>query len=243
MKFLAITVLSIILIQFLMNRRVTVFEFERGLKYSKGKFVEILQPGKYTLYSPHAQIRKVDMRSRMIHIAGQEVLSSDGVSVKVSLSAEYEMVDPYLAVNKVEDYAQALYTVVQLVLRDVIGALDIEAVIASRVEINSALNEQCYEKALEFGLKIKYVGVKDMMFPAEIKKIFSQVVQARKEALAKLEKTRGETAALRNLANVSKLLESNPALLKLKLLETTGNTLVVGLPEQFVDVKGKQNQA
>ena len=110
MKILAITILAIITIRFVMSRRITVFEYERGLKYSKGKFVEILQPGKYTLYSPHVQIKKVDTRSRMIHIAGQEVLSSDGVSVKVSVSAEYEMIDPYLAMNKVEDYMQSLYT-------------------------------------------------------------------------------------------------------------------------------------
>ncbi len=239
MKFLAITVLSIALIQFLLSRRVTIFEYERGLKYHKGQFVKILEPGKYILYSPNVTVQKVDMRSRMTSITGQEVLSSDGVTVKVTLSAEYEIVDPYLAINKVENYMQTLYTMIQLVLREIIGELDIEAVLSSRKQINDALNEQAYEKALEFGVKINSVGVKDMMFPADIKRIFSQVVQARKEGLAKLEKTRAETAALRNLANVSKVLESNPSILKLRLLESTGNTLVVGLPEQFGELGKK----
>jgi regulator of protease activity HflC (stomatin/prohibitin superfamily) len=72
------------------------------------------------------------------------------------------------------------------------------------------------------------------MFPGELKKVFAQVVTARKEGLAALEKARGETAALRNLANAAKLVENNPALMQLRMIqsleESSGNTLVVGLP-------------
>jgi regulator of protease activity HflC (stomatin/prohibitin superfamily) len=74
-----------------------VFEFERGLKYSDGRFVGTLGPGRYWAYQPQVQIRKVDVRPRFVTIGGQEVLSSDGVTLKVSLAVEYEITDPELA--------------------------------------------------------------------------------------------------------------------------------------------------
>lgn len=89
-------------------------------------------------------------------------------------------------------------------------------------------------KAADFGLRLITVSVKDIMFPGKLKEIFAQVVTARKEGLAALEKARGETAALRSLANAARMLEGNPNLLQLRLLqavgESSGSTLVLGLP-------------
>src|SRR5918992_6310971 len=79
--------------------RVTVFEYERGLRYRDGRFTGILGPGRHWVYRPRVVIRKVDVRPRFVTIAGQEVLSSDGVTLKVSLAAEYEIADPEVAVN------------------------------------------------------------------------------------------------------------------------------------------------
>jgi regulator of protease activity HflC (stomatin/prohibitin superfamily) len=87
------------------------------------------------------------------------------------------------------------------------------------------------DKAAELGIELSLVGIKDIMFPGDLKAIFAQVVNARKEGLATLERARGETAALRHLANAAKLLESNPALMQLRLLqalgEQPGNTVVL----------------
>jgi regulator of protease activity HflC (stomatin/prohibitin superfamily) len=86
------------------------------------------------------------------------------------------------------------------------------------------------------GLSLLEVEIKDVMFPGELKKIFTQVVKARQEALAALERARGETAALRSLANAAHLIERNPALMQLRLLQVvgqnTGNTVVLGVPAQ-----------
>jgi regulator of protease activity HflC (stomatin/prohibitin superfamily) len=89
-------------------------------------------------------------------------------------------------------------------------------------------------------LRLISVNLKDIMFPGKLKEIFAQVVQARKQGLAALEKARGETAALRNLANVAKMIEGNPNLLQLRLVqalgEAAGNTLILGMPSQSVPV-------
>lgn len=214
--------------------RVTVFEFEKALKYRKGKLVGTLGPGQYWIYRPWTIVHKVDVRPSFVSITGQEVLSADGVTLKASLAANYEIVDPDTAINKVQNYQQALYLTLQLALREIVGGSNIDDVLEKRDEFGDRLLQLTTKQVDEIGLKLISVDLKDIMFPGDLKKIFAQVVQARKEGLAALEKARGETAALRNLANAARLMEGNPSLMQLRLLQqlasSSGNTLVLGFP-------------
>jgi regulator of protease activity HflC (stomatin/prohibitin superfamily) len=88
----------------------------------------------------------------------------------------------------------------QLSVRDIIGSLAIDEVLAQRTTINQKLMEATVARAKELGLKITLIGVKDIMFPGELKKIFAKVVEAQKEGLAALERSRGETASLRKFS-------------------------------------------
>jgi regulator of protease activity HflC (stomatin/prohibitin superfamily) len=217
-------------------RRTTVYEYERGIKYTRGKFQLVVPPGQYWYLPWFTAIRKVDVRPRFASIAGQEILSSDGVTLKVSLAANFEVLDPGRAINKVQNFQETLYTELQLALRQIIGSLDIDALMTAREEISKKLAGMAETKAAELGLRLISVGVKDIMFPGKLRDVFAQVVSARKEGLAALEKARGETAALRNLANAAQMVESNPGLMQLRLLQSlggsSGNTLVLGLPGQ-----------
>jgi len=139
--------------------------------------------------------------------------------------------DPYLAFVKVVNYHEALYLQIQMNLRDIVGSLPIDDLLAKREEIGKLLLERSTSKAAEMGIELGFVNVKDIMFPGELKNIFAQVVNARKEGLAALEKARGESASLRNLANAAGLLDKNPNLMQLRLLQSleknSGNTVVI----------------
>ncbi len=215
-------------------RRATVYEFERGLKYVRGIFRAVLPPGQHWYLPVFSSIRKVDIRPRFTSVTGQEVLSADGVTLKASLAANYEVENPDTATNKVRDFQESLHLELQLALRQIVGAVDIDTLLTTRDEISQKLTEMTEAKARTLGLRLISVGLKDIMFPGKLKEVFAQVVSARKEGLAALEKARGETAALRNLANAAKLIESNPGLMQLRVLQsvggTSGNTLVLGLP-------------
>ncbi|MBN2590130.1 MAG: slipin family protein [Sedimentisphaerales bacterium] len=243
--FIAIAVI-VIIIKF-NSRRVTIFEYERGLKYSKGKFSKILEPGQYWYFPYFDSVIKVDIRPNFISIPGQEVLSSDGVTLKVSLAANYEITDPNTAINTVQSSSGSMYLELQLALRNIIGLRDIDTILEHKEEISKALFEQTHEKIAALGLNLISVDVKDIMFPGKLKEIFSQVVSARKEGQAALERARGETAALRNLANAAKMLDDNPNLMQLRALQTmgesSGNTLVFGVSPQSINVpvKNKAN--
>ena len=102
-------------------RLMTVYEYERGLKYFKGAFAELLEPGQYWFMPIVTTIHKVDVRPKYITLPGQEVLSADGVTLKVSLAASYEVENPNVAVNDAQDYEAALYLHLQIALRDIIG--------------------------------------------------------------------------------------------------------------------------
>jgi regulator of protease activity HflC (stomatin/prohibitin superfamily) len=214
--------------------RVTVFEYERALKYHRGRFVGIVEPGQYWVYRRNTRIEKVDIRPSFVSVPGQEVLSSDGVTLRVSLAAEYEIVDPAVAINEVEDYRAALYLTLQLGLREIIGGAEIDDVLERRGQLGAQLTELTRERVAGLGLNVRAADLKDIMFPGDLKKMFAQVVGARKEGLAALEKARGETAALRNLANAARMIEGNPSLIQLRLIQqigaSAGNTIVLGLP-------------
>ncbi len=221
----------ILLFIFWTVRRFTVLEYQRGLFYSRGKFVRLLEGGDYWYFRLFQFIQKIDLRKQYVTILGQELLTADNVSLKISLAAAYQVTDPVLAINQVVDYQAALYLLIQLNLRDVIGAIEVDELLARRTELGKLLLEKSSVQAAELGLQLSLVGIKDIMFPGELKTIFAQVVNARKAGLATLERARGESAALRNLANAAKLLDENPGLSQLRLYQllesTTGNTVVI----------------
>jgi regulator of protease activity HflC (stomatin/prohibitin superfamily) len=161
--------------------RVTVFEWERGLRYHKGRLRETLEPGQYRIYRRTTDVFKIDTRPRFVTVPGQEVLSADGVTLRVSLAAEFEVADPETAMNRVEDFQQALYLTLQLGLRDLVGGAEIDDVLAKREDFGRLLTERAAPEVEEYGMRLRSVDLKDIMFPGDLKRVFARVVEARKE--------------------------------------------------------------
>lgn len=230
----------VILFKIMPLKRITVFEYQKGLKYRRGRYVATLDPGAYWVVSTFATILPVDVRAEFITIQGQDVLSADGVTLKISLAAEFEISDPNIAVNKNANCRTSLYLSLQMALREIVGKERIDVLLENRAGISGKLMDLVSAKASALGLKLISAGVKDIMFPGEMKKAFAQVIKAQKDGLAALERARGETAALRHLANAARSLDDNPNLLQLRALQTlgesSGNTLVLGVPNGAVPI-------
>lgn len=220
-----------LLIWFFFFRRVTIFENERGLLFSGGKYTRTLNPGQHWRFLPLHTIQKVDIRLRSVTIPGQELLTSDNVSIKISLAVSFRIVDPYKATVEALNVQEEIYLHVQVQLRDLVGAIPVEELLTKRKSISDLLLENSRARAAELGLELVMVSIKDVMFPGELKNIFAQVVNARYEGLAALERARGETAALRNLANAAQMIKDNPALYQLRVLQSinssSGNTIIL----------------
>jgi regulator of protease activity HflC (stomatin/prohibitin superfamily) len=244
--FVLVVVVLVVAVKVLPIRRVTIYEYQRGLKYTNGRYTGTLDPGQYWIISTFSSIAPVDVRPEFITIQGQDVLSSDGVTLKVSLAAEFQVTDPSTAVNKNANFRTSLYLSLQMALREIVGKEKIDPLIDNRSSISGKLMELTAGKASELGLKLISADVKDIMFSGEMKKAFAHVVKAQKEGQASLERARGETAALRNLANAARTIDDNPSLLQLRALqalaESSGNTLVLGVPSGAVPIPRKSER-
>ncbi|ESA36468.1 spfh domain band 7 [Leptolyngbya sp. Heron Island J] len=132
-------------------------------------------------------------------------------------------------------FPKAIYLTVQNGLRSLISTVAMDDLLGNR-ELNQQLLDITASQVTPLGLRLINLSMRDLMLPGELKKLYAQIVQARQEGLAQLERTRGETAALRNLANAARLTHKNPTLLQLRLLQaleqSTGNTFHIELSRQ-----------
>lgn len=221
-------------------RRATVRDYEIGLYYVSGKLQRSLPPGGYWMWRPFSWVHIVDTRERVVTVPAQEVLTSDNVSVKASLLLRYKVARPEAAVNAAVLFEEAIYADAQVALRELIGALAVEELVAKRDELATALETRVRPKAESIGLVLGSAGVKDLIFPPMLRQVFHQVVEARKASQASLERARGEVATLRSLANAARMLENNPALLALKTLQTVADgkhTLVLGAAGNILPIQ------
>ncbi len=232
------------------RRAFLVPEGYAGLLYHKGKFVRVLDAGRHIRWGRHFTLDAQDIRKAAVVVPGQEILTADNVGLKLSLLVIYQVVDPAKAAHETQNWHGDIYNAAQVSLRAAVSAVAVEALLNQRLEIGAQLLARMQAEAAKIGITLHSVEVKDVMFPAELKRAFAEVLKSKQEGQAALERARGESAALRNLANAAKLLEGNPALMNLRLMQslsaaqTAGNTLVLGMPGGFVPLKnGKAGPA
>ena len=215
-------------------RVVTVYDYQRGLRYRMGRFSGLVDAGPHVSLRGFNEIRLIDGRPTSLTVPGQEILTADGVALKVSLTAHYVVADPVAAVTGDQDFLRALYVALQAGLRDSIAGRTADQILAARGEIGPATGAAVASDLARIGVELLGVDVRDIMVPGELKRAFAGIVAARREGETALERARGETAALRTLANAGRLVDDNPGLLQLRLLQqleaSSGNTVVIGWP-------------
>lgn len=198
---------------------VTIFDYQRGLLYQRGVFARVVGPGRYRYFRPRSTVHVVDMRRMLIALPGQEVLTQDQIAVKVTLAGFYEVADPARARHTAENPLAALYALLQIALREEVGRVTLDAFLEGKSDLGAALSARVAEGAAELGLQVSALAVKDVMLPAHLKRAYSGLLEAQKEAQRQLEKARGEQAVLRSLANAATLYARSPMLLQARLLQ------------------------
>lgn len=233
------------IIQFLrwMFGFVTVYSWQSGLHYRSGKLERVLGPGRYFVLKPYDTVTIMDLRESVAHIVNQEIICADNLPLRLSSSVIYKISDPVLANEQARSYAEVLYLDVQLAMREAVNGLKVEDVLQQRSEISARFLEILKPRAAAVGLTLDNGGIRDITFPGDVKKIFTQVAQAEKAAQATLAKSRAETASLRALANAARMMENNPSLLHLRTLQSvaevansTGNTIIFGMPPNTMPI-------
>ena len=197
----------------------TVRASERVLEYVDGACTRVLGPGKHAVRR-RAEYHSVLVLDRVETTAPQEVLTSDGVSVRVTAAVRWRVADPQVYVESAFDASGIVYLAVQVALRDALVARDAETLVRMpRTEIGATLTEAASQAGADVGIEVRAVVVKDVILPPDLRSAYAELVTARLRGPAQLEAARAETAALRSLANGAKLLDESPSLAKLRLVQ------------------------
>src|SRR6516164_680990 len=176
---------------------VTIYEYQRGLLYRKGRIQRVLEAGQYMIFRPWQATTIVDMRDVVLSLTNQEIVCTDNLGLRLSVAATYRVADPVKAIQQSQSYYNAIYLEAQLALRDSTAGLKVEEVLSQRNELSKRFLELLTERAKLIGLDVTSGGIKDVTFPADVKKIFSQVSNAEKAGQAAMAKSRSEVASLR----------------------------------------------
>lgn len=198
---------------------VTIYEHETALMYTKGKFDKNLPNGKYRYNKTTTEIFREDNRLRTMIVPGQEVLTQDHINIKVSFVMSWNLEDFQKARAVSHDFYSDLYSQLQMVIRKSLETYTLDEVLEKKHEAADKVLELMQPLAGDLGCSIKSVGVRDVMLPAALKRAYSGVIEAKKEAEREMEKVRGEQAVLRKLANLSQMVTDNPGLLELRTLQ------------------------
>jgi len=192
-----------------------------GLLIVDGELREVLKPGAtaYWKYGRNVKVELAELRLQTMEVAGQEILTRDKVSLRLNLTALWQVTDAVKARSVVSNAAEYVYKELQLALREAVSSRTLDELLTDKGAIDREVAMSA-AKLEASGLAVRSVGVKDVILPGEMKTILNQVVEAEKVAQANLIRRREETAATRSLLNTARLMEENPTLLRLKELET-----------------------
>lgn len=227
------------------SQREEVWDFQTALHYHQGRFVGVLAPGVHRLWGRGHAVMRFENRLQELVVHSQELITADSAVIKLSAVAQYRIADARRYHEAASDSEQVLHTQIQLALREVFGALELDAILARQDREASALCDRVGESEVTkvIGVEVRRVVIRDLMLGGELKGACAAVLTARKEAQAKQERARGDAAALRTMANAARVFENNPALLRLRTLDTLkelgagyNNSVYVGLPEEIVSL-------
>lgn len=202
-------------------RKFVVTNQYKGLLLIDGKLIKILEAGTYYFWNNEISIdvKSVDVRMQQMEIAGQELLTKDKAMLRINFYVRFQVENIEKALMENKEYDKQLYILMQLALREFVGALTLDELLVKKDSVGKEILENLGNKAEDLGLKASDAGIRDVILTGEMKEIMNQVLIAEKKAQANSIMRREETASTRNLLNTAKLMEENEVLWKLKEME------------------------
>jgi len=215
-----LTPLSVVVVVLLFAGLRKLFQYERGVVFTLGKFSNIRSPG-LTYVVPFIQsMRKVDMRIKTAEIPRQEVITKDNIPMLVNAVVYFKVIDPESAIIKIEDYLFAIRQYTQAALRDVIGNNDMDFFLQEREKIAGSIKEIVDSETSEWGLDVESIKIQEVELPTEMKRAMAKQAEAERNRRAIIIASQGELSASENLRKASENLSKSKGALHLRTLQT-----------------------
>jgi regulator of protease activity HflC (stomatin/prohibitin superfamily) len=219
-----------------------VKQYERGLIFRFGRVLPgIRGPGLTVIIPAVDRLRKANMQIFTMPVPAQDGITRDNVTVKVDAVIYFKVIDPRLAIVNVQDYLFAVGQVAQTSLRSIIGKSELDDLLSNREKLNQGLEVMIDNPALEWGIHIDRVEIKDVALPDAMKRSMSRQAEAERERRARVITADGELQASHKLAQAAATMAKTPAALQLRLLQTIvevaaekNSTLVLPFPVELL---------
>lgn len=198
-------------------------EYERGVVFTLGRFTSVKGPGLIIIVPIIQQMVKMDLRTVVMSVPPQDVISRDNVSVRVNAVVYFRVVNPEFAVIKVENYFEAISQLSQTTLRSVLGQHDLDEMLAERVKLNTHIQQILDEQTENWGIKVGMVEIKDIDLNESMIRAIAKQAEAERERRAKVIHADGEFQASQKLMEAARVLSQEPQALQLRYLQTLSN--------------------
>ncbi len=215
-------------------------EYERGVIFRLGRLVGVKGPGLIILIPFIDKMVKVSLRTIVLDVPPQDVITKDNVSVKVNAVVYFRVMDPAKAVVEVENYLMATSQIAQTTLRSVLGEVELDELLSHREKLNQRLQKIIDEQTDPWGVKVSAVEVKHVDLPQEMQRAMARQAEAERERRAKIIAAEGELQASEKLAKAAEVLAQNPITIQLRYLQTlteisaeNTSTVVFPIPIEF----------
>ena len=236
-----VPVVIFVVIAFLISAVRIFREYERGVVFTLGRFWKVKGPGLVIIVPAVQQVVRVDLRTVVLEVPTQDVISRDNVSVKVSAVVYFRIVDPQKAIIQVEDYLNATSQLAQTMLRSVLGKHSLDDMLAEREKLNQDIRESLDAQTDSWGIKVANVEIKQVDLTESMIRAIARQAEAERERRAKVIHAEGELQAAEKLFEAAKILAQEPQAILLRYLETLtvigadkNTTIVFPLPMDLV---------
>lgn len=221
-------------------------EYERGVVFTLGRFQSVKGPGLVIVVPWIQQVVRVDLRTVVLEVPTQDVISRDNVSVKVSAVVYFSIVDPQKAIINVVNYLNATSQLAQTMLRSVLGKHSLDDMLAEREKLNQSIRESLEAQTDSWGIKVANVEIKQVDLTESMIRAIARQAEAERERRAKVIHAEGELQASEKLFEAARILAQEPQAIQLRYLETLtvigadkNTTIVFPLPLELISFLGQ----
>ena len=218
-------------------------EWERAVVFRLGKFQHVKGPGLFVIVPLVDQLRRIDTRVQTIQIARQQVITKDNVPVSIDAVLFFKVESAADAVIRVQNFRFAISQYARTSLRDVIGQMTLDQLLAEREQIEAAIARHVERDTRTWGLEVVGIRMEDIDMPEELKKMMSRQASAEREKRANITKAEGDKEAAVNLAAAAKTMAESPGAMHLRTLQTidglgpsASNTVVLAVPVELMEI-------
>ncbi len=241
MGFLALLV-PVVVILIVLSVRI-IQQYETGVVFQLGKYSRTLHPGLNFIIPIIEYARVVDMRISTNDIPKQQVITKDNVPVSINGVVYFKVIDAQVAIINVQSYLYAVSQYAQAALRDVVGGMTLDDLLAEREKIGDEIEEIIQKEAKTWGLQVMAIKLQDLDMPEDLKRIMSRQASAEREKRATITKAEGDKLAAVNLAEAARTMAASPGAMQLRTLQTIdglgpspSNTVVLAVPVDVLEL-------